>query len=263
MTLLIGADLKHYTIIAADTRITWHHPFLGDNHKDGDHKIAMCNFGLITGSGYVDALEPVKKELLNKEINHTGEFLEIVKGIALPKVEELLKNNPQVKDNTCFLLSYRNTDGLLRLGLIRPQWNYELGFYEDAVIVMPSDSSNEEAEKYTKELIEKLIKFEDKEYSDADYGKNLFMNLFDNVRIIAQYFNEISQKSVYVSRDMDFAALLSSGAVVYGYGESIKVMNGALQMSIIPATHQTRYLTPEIFKEGKNINETVKNREDG
>jgi 4-diphosphocytidyl-2C-methyl-D-erythritol kinase len=62
---------------------------------------------------------------------------------------------------------------------------------------------------------------------------------------------------------MDFAALLSSGAVVYGYGESCKVMNGALEMSIISVAHQTRYLTPEIFKEGKNINETIKNRKEG
>lgn len=262
MTLLIGANLKHYTIIAADTRTTWHHPFFGNSHKDGDHKIAMCNFGLITGSGYVEALEPVKKELLNKEVNHTDEFLEIVKRLALPKVNELLKNNPQTKDNTCFLLSYRNTDGLLRLGLIHPQYSYELVFYKEAVIVMPSDSNNEESEGYTNNLIEKLIKFEDKEYTDTEYAKNLFMNLYDNIRVIAQYFNEISQKSAYVSCDMDFVALLSSGAVVYGYGESCKVMNGALEMSTIPATHQTRYLTPEIFKEGKNINETIKNREE-
>ena len=87
------------------------------------------------------------------------------------------------------------------------------------------------------------------------------MNLYGNVRIIAQYFNEIAQKSICVSRDMDFAALLLSGTVVYGYGDSCKVKDGALEMSIIPAAHQTRYLTPEIFKEGKNINETIKNSE--
>jgi hypothetical protein len=61
MTLLIGANLKHYTIIAADTRITWHHQFFGKSHTDGSHKIAMCHFGLVTGSGYVPALEAVKK----------------------------------------------------------------------------------------------------------------------------------------------------------------------------------------------------------
>jgi tetrahydromethanopterin S-methyltransferase subunit F len=255
MTLLIGANLKHYTIIAADTRTSWHHPFFGNSHKDGDYKIAMCNFGLITGSGYIDALEAVKKELLSKEINHTDEFLEVVKRLALPKIDELHKNNTLIKDNTCFLLSYINNDRQLRLALIHPKWNYQLGFYEDAIISMPSDSSDVESEKYRGDLIKKLIRFDNKENNNEEYGKSLFMNLYNNIRIIAQYFNEISQKSNYVSRDMDFAALLLSGTVVYGYGDSCQVMNGALQMSIIPAAHQTRYLTPDIFKEGKNIDE--------
>ncbi|MFA5063801.1 MAG: hypothetical protein WC578_07045 [Candidatus Omnitrophota bacterium] len=202
--------------------------------------------------------------MLSKEINHTDEFLEIVKRLALPKVEEMIKNDPLVKNNTCFLMSYGtilNDNACLRLALIHPQWNYQIGFYEKAVISMPSDSSNIESEECSAGLIEKLTNFDNYGNDDKDYGKNLFLSLYNNVKIIAQYFNEISQKSIYVSRDMDFAAMLSSGTVIYGYGESCKVMNGALQMSIIPAAHQTRYLTPEVFKEGKNISETMENSE--
>lgn len=257
MTLLIGANLKEYTILAADTRISWHHPLFGFiTHRDGDHKIAMCNFGLVTGSGYVDALEAVKKELLTKEINHTDEFLEAVKRLALPKVEEMLKVNPWVKNKTCFLMTYKtklNENECLRLALVHQQWDYKIGFYEKAVISMPADSSNEECEKYNADLIQKLILFD---YNGEDeYIKNFLLNLYNNIKIIAQYFNEISQKSLYVSQDMDFAVQLLNGTVIYGYGDSSKIKEGALHLSIIPAPNQARFLAPEVFKEGKDINE--------
>jgi hypothetical protein len=256
MTLLIGANLKHYTIVAADTRTSWSQLPFGRMYRDGDHKIIMCDLGLITGSGYTDALELVKKELLTKVIFHTDEFIEIINQRALPKINELHRTNPQARDNTCFLVSYRtvlNNENMLRLALFHPKWNYQLGYYEDVTVVMPADSKEEEVEKYSLFLREHLVKFNDKGLSDDEYVENLFTGILDNIKIIAKCFCEISQQSFFVSQDMDFAALLLNGTVIYGYGESNKLVNGNFKMSIIPSSHQSHILTPDIFKEGEQI----------
>ena len=105
MTLIIGANLNHYTILAADTRTSWTHPFLGECHRDHNHKIAVCKMGLIAGSGYVDALDSVKEELLKKEIFHTDEVLNIINKSAIPKIKLLNRNDPNsIKHKTCFML---------------------------------------------------------------------------------------------------------------------------------------------------------------
>ncbi|NQU73300.1 MAG: hypothetical protein HQ547_01140 [Candidatus Omnitrophica bacterium] len=258
MTLLIGANLNHCTVIAADTRTSWRHPLLGDTHTDGDHKIAMCTLGLVTGSGYVDALDPVKKELLSKEIMHTDQILTIVQQKALPKIEELRKNNLRIRDKTCFLLSYctiSDNAKLLRLALIHPDWEYKLAFYDSVVVAMPSDSSEEESIKYNKVVTADLIRLENKEFmAQETIAKDILVNLYSNVKSIAKHFHEISKKSKYVSPDMDFAALLLNGAIIYGYGESSEIMKGIFRMSVIPPAHQTQFLTPELFKKGNKIN---------
>jgi len=257
MTLLIGANLKHYTILAADTRTSFSHWFWGESHKDRTHKIAMCNFGLITGSGYVNALDSVKKELLSKDITHTDEFLEVVEKFAVPEIENLIRENPGIKHNTCFLLSYRtilDDERKLRLSLIHPKWNYQLGIYEKAVVVMPTDFNEEKVDKYNNLLNEELIFFENNEkYSDVEYAKNLYKNIYKNIQIVAKYFNEISQQSAYVSQDVDVTAYLLNGNYIYTYGETNDLMQGIMKLANIPSSHQTRFLTPDIFKEGKKI----------
>jgi hypothetical protein len=257
MTLLIGTYLTHYTIIAADTRTSWNHPILGKYHKDGDHKIVMCSFGLVTGSGYVDALESVKKELLTREILHTNDVLQIINQKALPKIENLHKYTPGIKDNTCFLVSYRTAiDGevILRLSLLHPNWEYQLAYYENPIVVMPTDSSEEEAEQYSKSLKNVLISLDEKRLLAEDYAKDILTNLYENINLISGYFYEISShKSRYVSRDLDFAALMLDGTVIYGYGNSDEVMKGEFKMCVIPYCNKTRILAPDIFAEGKTI----------
>jgi hypothetical protein len=68
MTLLIGANLQDYVLVAADTRASWHDPLHGYCYEDGDHKIVACPLGLVTGSGYVGALNAVKRTLMRTEV---------------------------------------------------------------------------------------------------------------------------------------------------------------------------------------------------
>ena len=116
MTLIIGANLNNYVLVAADTRVAWKHPISGEAFKDHDHKIVNCKIGLVTGSGYTEALDSVKEELLRREINHTGEIEEIVNEKAIPKIRLLNKNNPEVKNKFLVIfaitLSFKIFSGL-------------------------------------------------------------------------------------------------------------------------------------------------------
>jgi hypothetical protein len=235
MTLLIGANLDHYTIVAADTRTSWTDPSLGECHRDGDHKIVWCSLGIITGSGYINALDTVKNELLTKEISHTDQVLQIIKRRALPEIEDLHRRHPDVEDNTCFLLSYRtaiNSRIVLRLSIIHPDWNYQLVHWADSIPVMPNDLIGE-VEKYAEFLRKNLIKFEGQDPSNKKYTAALFSNLSDNMKIIGTCFHEISKQSSQVSRDLDFAALLLlDGSAIHGHGKADQVMQGYSEMGV-------------------------------
>ena len=257
MTLIIGANLNHYTILATDTRTSWSHPLLGKCHRDQDHKLVMCNMGLITGAGYVNALNPVKEELLKKEISHTDEILEIINELAIPEIELLHKNDPNIKDNTCFLISYFtsiNNENILRLLLLHPDWEYQLNYIKQSIILMPNDIDKKYIEKYNKILHKGLHKFKESQYTEKEYMVSIFTSIFINATFFAECFYEISKISNFISLDIDFAALLLNGMIIYGYGDSKEVKRGKLSLSIIPNFNRSRILTPDILKEGKIIN---------
>jgi hypothetical protein len=245
VTLLIGADLGNYTIIAADTR-TWWKQWFSHNYRDGDHKIIMCDLMLITGAGYLDALESVKKELLDKEINHTDDVLEIIKNQALPKVEELRLNNPTIKESVCVMISYitiHDNKPLLRLSLVHQKWGYQLVHFNDAIVVMPSDSSEEESERYTMFLQKNLSKADENIFINT---KLLEKNMSDNIGLIVKCFFEISKKSTLVSNDVDFAILLINGTILYGYCEYSNAENITFKISTVPRSKKTCILTPDV-----------------
>lgn len=258
MTLIIGANLNHYTILAADTRTSWWHPLLGKwQHRDHDHKIAICKMGLVTGSGYTKALDSVKKELLKKEIYHTDDVLKIINELAIPEIELLHKYYPNMKDNTCFLISYftsSDNEKILRLSILHSKWKYKLCIIKEPYTVMPSDTNEKYCEKYNKILNEGLHRFKECNYSEKEYIASIVTNIYKNAIVFAECFYEISKISNFVSGDFDFAAFLSNEMVVYGYGNSKEVKSGKLRLSIFHRSNQTRILTPDIFKEGDIIN---------
>lgn len=257
MTLLVGANLKHYILLAADTRTTLHDPLLGKFHRDDDHKIVMCSMGLITGSGYVNALDSVKHELLSKEISHTDQILKIINELAKPEIEKLHKYDPNIKDYTCFLISYFtniNNESILRLSFLHPAWDYQLNLIQESIIVMPVDTKREDYDKYSQTISERLNTFRNSKIPEREYLQIVLSNIIKNVIIFAECFDEISKISNFVSKYIDFAALLSNGIVIYGYGDSRDIISGKLKFSIIPNSNQSRILNPDIFNEGEMIN---------
>ncbi|MBA7528312.1 hypothetical protein ES705_20495 [subsurface metagenome] len=258
MTLISGANLNYYTILAADTRRSCTHPLVGECHRDHDHKIAICKMGLITGSGYVDALDSVKEELLKKEIFHTDEVLNIINKSAIPKIKLLNRNDPSsIKYKTYFLISYftsLDNKDILRLAFLHPELNYQLNIVEESIILTPGDTNEKYCEKYNKILRKGLHRCKVSNYSDKEYMVSVLTNICKNAIFFAECFYEISKISNLVSGDFDFAALLLNGLVVYGYGNSKEVKSGKLRLSIFHRSNQTRVLTPDIFKEGDIIN---------
>lgn len=257
MTFLVGVDFGHYALITADTRTTSYHPYLGEISEDGNHKIAFCNMGLITGSGYSPAINSVIEKLFTTEIIHIGDLLSIIEQYAFPKLEDLHKERPDIKGKTCFLISYRtpkNNKQLLRLSLIHPQWDYNLAHIEYLVIVPPYDTNEKDNERYQNYLQNELVKISNKDYSTDELMIEVFQNILENIKIIAQCYIEISKLSTMVSDDIDFATLLRNGTIIYGYGKADNIMKGDIRLSIIPITNKPRILTPDIFNEGKIIN---------
>lgn len=254
MTLIIGANLNHYTILATDTRTSWTHPFLGECHKDHKHKIAMCKMGLINGSGYVNALDSVIEELLKKEIFQTDEVLNIINEFAIPKIKLLNRNNPSsIKHKTCFLISYftkLDNKDILRLAFLHPKWDYQLNIVKESIIVMPGDTNEKYYEKYNKIIREGLHRCKLSNYSDKKYAVSVLTNICKNVIFIAKCFYEISKVSNLISSDFDFAALLLNDKVLYGYGDTKEVKSGKLRFRLLHRPNQTRILTPDILEEG-------------
>lgn len=247
MTLLIGANLQTYVIMFADTRASWQDPIKGYCFNDGDHKIVSCGLGLITGSGFVSALSAVKAELMASQIKHTDQVIDIIKRKALPEIQGITACYPKLSEQTCFMISYRTvTDGQLTLclALMHPNWDYQLGLYDDAIVVMPSDSTNEEAKRYRVLVREKLVHLELREPTHEEFAKGFLANINENISIIGQLFYEIAQKSSHVSPDLDFAVMLLEGSLLYGYGLSEEVRNGEFKYFLVANGEQSTILNP-------------------
>jgi len=145
------------------------------------------------------------------------------------------------------MISYRTViDGqlILRLALMHPKWDYQLGFYDDAIVTMPSDSTNEEAKRYRFLVRKKLVHLELIETTHEEFTKGLLANIKENISIIGQLFHEIAQKSSHVSPDLDFAVMLMEGSLLYGYGLSEEVRNGEFKYSLIANSNQSTILNP-------------------
>ena len=253
MTLIIGANLNNYVLVAADTRTSWNHPIFGESFKDHDHKIINCKTGLVTGSGYTEALDSVKEELLRREINHTGEIEEIVNEKAIPKIRLLNKNNPEVKNKTTFLVSYftKTVDkqNILRLAFLHPDWNYKISIVKETIIIMPSDSQKEEVDEYSNKLSKGIARSTPIYSPENILNESVIANITKNLFFIADCFNEISKKSKYVSKDFDYAVLFANEIIIYCYVTSSGLKNINLKLSVFHRNNHSYVLSPKIFTE--------------
>ena len=69
MTLILGANIGKYVLLAADTRVTWYPPDRPVFYTDDHTKIRMTKFGIIAGAGYVPLLDRVKQRFASDDIN--------------------------------------------------------------------------------------------------------------------------------------------------------------------------------------------------
>ncbi|MCX7109050.1 MAG: hypothetical protein NTX45_02760 [Proteobacteria bacterium] len=79
MSLIAGLHLGNFALIASDKReMTINGDTLVFDHDEAE-KIINAGLGYISGSGIVELLNSVKVALVNTEITHTDEILDIIK----------------------------------------------------------------------------------------------------------------------------------------------------------------------------------------
>jgi len=157
MTINIGINLGRYIILAADTRTVYCLDGRIIRYSDEHQKIQKTKVGLITGAGYTDLLDDVKKQIAQENVNHTDQIIVIIR-----KCRENLQLKPAFSsvlgskwiEATSWLLTYmtpiRNA-GTLRLALIHPQFGDKIAVCQKnkSCVIMPADSTPEQSEHVT------------------------------------------------------------------------------------------------------------------
>jgi hypothetical protein len=202
------------------------------------------------------ALNRVKEKLLAEDIEHTDQVLRVIRENAVPLVNALSDSYTNVRGSTCFLISCIGVTEdrfRLRLGLIHPDWDYDLAFYQpnSAAFVGPADLGTEEVRRYAELMRTDLSVPDDGESDDDEFVASLSESISENVKLVARCFSEISGLSRLVSPDLDVAIMLITGGVLYGYGDSRAVSSKGLKMAVIPPGFTRCILTPKIVGDGK------------
>ena len=250
MTLIIGAHLNHYMVVAADTRADAHPPDICHVHRDGNHKIVIFRDGLLAASGYPGILNLFKKELLKHETVTTSKVKEIIAHTLLPQMESYRKLFPHLENNTNFLIS-RIPDPLAKdpfpaLYLINERGQIKEAIANDNFLIMPADMNRQVGKRCQEYLRENLVAYAGLE-SERGYFDELLSSIRRNLIVINYFFEQMAGISAQVSHDIDIAVLHLSGDVFYGCGSSAAISRGALRQMLLIQDHPTtRYLTPDL-----------------
>jgi len=162
MTIALGIDFGNYIFMAADTRVNYY--FLGRkiDSRDDSTKIYKTKIGLITGAGYTNLLDSVKKRLAEEEVDNTNGILDIIKEERSKHVGEI---DTDSFESTRWILSYTtivNNEIKFRLALYDPSTGHNLGVVKEEnkpLIIFPSETSKEEAEKLAVFLKDRIKPF--------------------------------------------------------------------------------------------------------
>jgi hypothetical protein len=155
---------------------------------------------------------------------------------------------PDLPDQTCFLIAYSTVveqQAILRLALLHPKWDYQLAPYEKVHVIVPSDSTSEEANRSAAFLSESLLPPREIGSCPKKEASLLMANIRKNISIVADLFWRVAQVSRYVSNDLDFAVMLRGGQTLYAYGLSGDVCGGNFSCSLIRDISQSTVLSPE------------------
>lgn len=213
MTFIVGMNTSDIAIIASDTREV----SIANNQvisfHDEANKIQNIGIGFMTGSGFVELLEPVKKRTSEKNIAHTDEITKIV-----DEERKAFRNNSPFNSyitediirKTGWMFSYRSSsqnDIILRIGILHLSLSAEnkiaLVLDNSAKISVPSDITTEQAIEIQNEINKNMVSIVDvPNYSD---------NLGRNITLIKHVMREVSHISETVSEGFYVGLLYKNG----------------------------------------------------
>lgn len=227
MTINIGINLGHYIILGADTRSVycWGNKII--RHSDEHQKIQKTKIGLITGAGYTDLLDDVKRQIAEQDIEHTDQIIDIIR-----KCRENLSVRPFFPvlgskwiEGTSWLLTYMTVihdSRVLRLALIHRQFDDKVAFCENnkSCVIMPADSTPEESEHVTSIVNSQVKPLEDL--------TRINENISYHVTLIRGVIKAVSENHKSVSRSFQIGAHTVDGRM----GISGITENGAFSLSL-------------------------------
>jgi len=162
MTIALGIDFGNYIFMAADTRISYYLLGRKISFHDDSTKIYKTKIGLITGAGYSDLLDSVKKRLAEIEVDNTNKILDIIKD-ERSKYEKEIDNKSL--ESTRWILSYTTivkNNIRFRVALYDPSGGHYLGIVKEEnkpLIIFPSEASEKEVKKLAPVLEDKIKPF--------------------------------------------------------------------------------------------------------
>lgn len=157
MTLIVGAHLDRYVMLAADTRVVYYPPGLPTFYLDEDSKIQTTRMGIVAGAGYTALIDAVKKRFLNDPIQHTSHLLAVIREERHKIRGQSFMDDPRcgkALDTTSWFFTYVNFTNdhpefnKLRLAMFHPSLSEsELGILKagDVVVHVPGECGEEVA----------------------------------------------------------------------------------------------------------------------
>lgn len=230
MTLLATIHLDDYAIIASDKKeVVKINGLIVPSHEEAE-KIVITDIGLITGSGYVELLNAVKKRVSSEEINHTDKIMEIIKGERDKIKQSTFYDDEQLNElinYSGWLFSYftitENTQ-CLRIALYHPtvDENHFCIIRENSCkVIYPSDVDPANIAQYS-------------DYFSANIGTlekipDINQNLSYNIKLILLLIDEISRISSTVSKTCDIGVVFRKGEMLLAKNVSIETSNFILE----------------------------------
>jgi len=193
MTMLIGAHLRQYTLLTADTRVVWPHPF---HYKDGESKIALGRTLAVTGAGHAPTLKQVKSALVSSDERSPEKILATVK-FQFPRT---------AGSRCCILLTYlprgpQTASPRLEMFCSGPP--FQVYRDESPCIVIPPDMPPRQGE-VLREVLQRSLR-------EMGPGERWLDTLPHNFKVIAACHHYASERSITISRDIDIVILHGSG----------------------------------------------------
>lgn len=230
MTLLASIHLDDYAIIASDKKeVVKLNGLIVPVHEEAE-KIVITDIGLITGSGYVDLLDAVKKRVASEGINHTDKIMEIIKGERDRIKNSIFCDDDQINEllnYSGWLFSYFTVienSQCLRIALYHPtiDENHFCIIRENSCkVIYPSDVDPANIVQFSNYLNENI--------GTLEKIPDINQNLSYNIKLILLLMDEISRLSSTVSKTCDIGVVFKKGEMLLAKNVSIETPNFILE----------------------------------